>query len=369
MQLNKRFFSIVISLFMSVMLFCSTSLNAFATTFFTAKIQTMALTDNYKKDGYTSTNLGGISVDTANNRVFAVKSNKDEQYATLYYYSNIYDSSYKASSNRKQPKRIVFKNGLLGHANAMAIDDNYIYVTMWQKSGTEKSKILKISRKAVSELSDGTVVSSTSQKTSNGTQICNSITPITTTGSTYNRSITAISRFSYDKTNNIIKFVVGYAYDSNNSQLTYTIATYQNGKFIVSENPNDMFTVENPYNSNSVMQDIFYSPSYGLFIPIWYNVYSSGTRNTNKILVVNIESIKTNTSGSKLNFSPDKVVNVNGSTSSYNEYEVESIAFVNRDNNKNSIDPKIVFSCNTLNKSDTASDRIEMITNSSEILA
>lgn len=196
-----------------------------------------------------------------------------------------------------------------------------------------------------------------------------SINIIHTSGSIYNKSIAAISRFSYDKTNNIIKFIIGYTYSNNNSQLTYTIATYQNGKFIVSEDPNDMFTVENPYNSNSVMQDIFYSPSYGLFIPIWYNVYSSNTRNTNKILIVDIESIKTNISGSKMTFSPDKVVNVNGASSSYNEYEIESIAFVNRDSNKNSIEPKIVFSCNTLNKDDKGSDRIEMITNSSEILA
>lgn len=365
----KKIISSVVAVVMVFALACSANLNAYAATFFTASTKTMLLTDNYKKDSITSTNLGGISVGTANNRVFAVKSNKDEKYATLYYYSNIYDSSYKASSNRKQPKRIVFKNGLLGHANAMAIDDNYVYVTMWQKDGNEKSKILKISRKAVSELSDGTAVSSTSQKTSNGTQICSSITPLTSSGATYNRSIAAISRFSYDKTNNIIKFVINYNYSSDRSQLTYTIATYQNGKFVVSESPNDMFTVTNPYNADCVMQDIFYSPTYGLFIPMWYNVYTSGTRNTNKILIADIETVKTNSSGTKLTFSPDKVVNVNGSTSSYNEYEIESIAFVNRDSNKDSIEPKIVFSCNTLNKSDSGSDRIEMITNSSEILA
>ena len=117
------------------------------------------------------------------------------------------------------------------------------------------------------------------------------------------------------------------------------------------------------------MQDIFYDSSYGIFIPMWFDRYSDkNVKNTNRVLIADISKLKSNTTGSSLTFKPKTVVTVNGSISKYDQYEVESIAFINRDSNKNSIVPKIVFSCNTLTKENKTEDRVEMITNSAEVL-
>lgn len=161
----KRFISLFISLIMVVSIAAGVDTLAFAAgTYYrpVAKMQTMLRVDNYSSGDVKCTNLGGISAGTANNRLFCIKSNYDEVVSTLYYYNNIYDSRFKAedSSKRKKPKRIVFKNALLGHANAMAVDDNYLYVCRWYRfpehatSKSSKSDILKISRMAISELSD-----------------------------------------------------------------------------------------------------------------------------------------------------------------------------------------------------------------------
>ncbi len=380
----KRFISLFISLILVASIAAGVDTLAFAAdTYYrpVAKMQTMLRVDNYSSGDVKCTNLGGISAGTANNRLFCIKSNSNEVVSTLYYYNNIYDSRFMAedSSKRKQPKRIVFKNALLGHANAMAVDDNYLYVCRWYKkkenatSNSSKSDILKISRKAISELSDGATVTLDTQKTSKGTPICEKITPYYSNGKEYTRSICAITRYSYDKTNNVIKFLINYNYKSGdngekNKYLQYTIATYSNGKFVVSTDPKDIFTVENCYG-DATMQDIFYDSSYGIFIPMWFDRYSDkNVKNTNRVLIADISKLKSNTTGSSLTFKPKTVVTVNGSVSKYAQYEVESIAFINRDSNKNSIAPKIVFSCNTLTKENKTEDRVEMITNSAEVL-
>lgn len=60
---------------------------------------------NGNVDGDKTTDIGGISVGTANNRLFVVKCNSDEEkVATLYYYSNYYDTDL-----RKNPKKLIFK--------------------------------------------------------------------------------------------------------------------------------------------------------------------------------------------------------------------------------------------------------------------
>lgn len=380
----KRFISLFISLILVVSIAAGVDTLAFAAdTYYrpVAKMKTMLRVDNYSSGDVKCTNLGGISAGTANNRLFCIKSNSNEVVSTLYYYNNIYDSRFMAenSSKRKKPKRIVFKNALLGHANAMAVDDNYLYVCRWYMkkehatSNSSKSDILKISRKAISEWDEKEPVTSFGQESPKGTPICENITPYYSNGKEYTRSICAITRYSYDKANNVIKFLINYNYKSGdngekNKYLQYTIATYSNGKFVVSTDPKDIFTVENCYG-DATMQDIFYDNSYGIFIPMWFDRYSDkNVKNTNRVLIADISKLKSNTTGSSLTFKPKTVVTVNGSISKYDQYEVESIAFINRDSNKNSIAPKIVFSCNTLTKENKAEDRVEMITNSAEVL-
>lgn len=138
---TKKFISVIMTVLIAISIMCGTNITAdAATTTQTVKashLKTIFEVKDYKYDGYNSTNIGGISVGTANNRLFVIKSNSKEEISTLYYYNNIYNEAFKTGD--KEPKRIVFIDGLLGHANAMAVDDDYLYVTMWQnKSGGEK---------------------------------------------------------------------------------------------------------------------------------------------------------------------------------------------------------------------------------------
>ena len=90
--------------------------------------------------------------------------------------------------------------------------------------------------------------------------------------------------------------MINYNYKSGdngekNKYLQYTIATYSNGKFVVSTDPKDIFTVENCYG-DATMQDIFYDSSYGIFIPMWFNRYSDkNVKNTNRVLIADISKL------------------------------------------------------------------------------
>ena len=140
----------------------------------TLTLNRLLLTENYNG----ATNMGGMCIQTTNNHVFVVKSNSGQEDGALYYYNNIFNSQFKNESNLKHPKRIKFFNGLLGHANSMAIDNNYLYVTMW-KSGMSNyganrytNHILRISRAAINEVSDGFSVTSVNTYTPNGIKFC-----------------------------------------------------------------------------------------------------------------------------------------------------------------------------------------------------
>ena len=362
---TKKFISVIMTVLIAISIMCDTNITAdAATTTQTVKashLKTIFEVKDYKYDGYNSTNIGGISVGTANNRLFVIKSNSKEEISTLYYYNNIYNEAFKTGD--KEPKRIVFIDGLLGHANAMAVDDDYLYVTMWQnKSGGEKSSIIQISRKAISLLTSGSTVSKNKKTVtdSDGNKIAiyKIFEPQYTSGSAYTRSITAITRYSYNKTEGITKFIINYSYSSDRTTLKYTIATLQDGKFTVSTSKDDMFIVENP-NADVTMQDIFYDPSYGMLIPTWAGDV------TNYVLCVNIKALKTQGKTSVLTFEPYKVLKVKKSTYSGDDlkkYEMESIAFVKRNEDKETIDFRLIFSCNKATTGDVGCDSIEEIT-------
>lgn len=365
----KKIITSIFTLFLAVLVTVNSDFTASAAynqeTVSSNHIQTVFRVRNNTVDGNTSTNIGGISAGTANNRLFVVKSNSKEKYGTLYYYNNVYDERFKDES--KKPKKITFKNGLLGHANAMAVDDNYVYVTMWTDNLEEKSSILQISRKAISLWDEDVVVASTNDyvKDSSGEKvyICKKFIPKENTedGPTYTKSISAITRYSYDKTNKITKFIIRYNNANNDANVTYTIATLKDGVFTVSTNPDDMFEVKTGI-TGVTQQDIFYDYDYGLMIPMWVGGTSGKTQNY--ILFVNIRNLK-NTSSTKVVFEPYKTLYFN-KTSDANgtltKFEIESIAFIKRDENKEDIPYRLLFSCNKADASGTGCDSIEEIT-------
>lgn len=314
---------------------------------------------NFAHGNANSTNIGGISVGAANNRLFVVKSASNETNGILYYYNNIYNPAF--ANGTKQPKKIEFQNGLLGHANAMAVDNNYIYVTQWQKNGTEKSSILQISRRAISLLPTGSVVTSASQTVTDtdgsALKICTIYEPEYEDGTAYTRSIAAITRYSYNSTTGVTKFIIQYKFSSDDTTLKFTIATLTNGKFTVSTDVDDVFTVTNPY-ANVTMQDIFYDSKYGLLIPLW-----KGTTQ-NSILCVDIRDIKVQGKPNSLTFEPYKILNFSKASDhngSLTKYEIESMAFLKRDEDLNDISYKLIFSCNKANANGAGCDSIEEI--------
>lgn len=336
-------------------------------------IKTVFNVNNYKYGNYPAeTNIGGISVGAANNRLFVVKSNSDQQISVLYYYRNIYDSDYSTGS--KSPKTLIFTDGLLGHANSMAVDDNYIYVTMWQ-SGTddelEKNSVIQISRTAISSVANGTVINSRQTiypTTTGGTiEVYRKYEPVYSDGTPYNRAITAITRYKYDKTNGITKFIIPYAYSADLKTIMYTIATLEHGgQFKVSTSKDDVFKVDNSEiftkakNVNTIhFQDIFYDSAYGLLIPIW----AEGTRNF--VLRVDISGLKTQGKTQYLNLSPTNILEVTKSSDAngnLKKFEIESIAFVKRDANLQDIGYRLIFSCNKADMNEKGCDSIEEIT-------
>lgn len=362
----KKSLSVLLAIIMLASVFYSTNLYAGAAgmttnvSFNNSDISTVFNVNNYTYNGVISTNLGGISAGTANNRLFCVKSNSQEEVGTLYYYNNIYDVRFK--NGTKLPKRIVFIDGLLGHANAMAVDDNYVYVTMYQLNGTEKSSIIRISRRAITYLNDGDVVSKT-RKTVRDTdgnviQIYTVFMPKTTSGADYTKSIGSITRYAYNKTAGITKFIIGYP--NGKSKLGFTIATLSENGFEVSTSKDDLFYVNNPIYKNNpdvIMQDIFYDSQYGLFISMWL---PSGTQNY--VLRADIRGLKTQGKTENLVLNPIQVISINKTADqngTLNKFEIESMAFIKRDENKNDIAFRFVFSCNKVPDGSTSRDSIE----------
>ena len=353
-------FLIILTVMCNVNVMASAAVSV--TTVKTSHLKTVFSVPNYRYDTALCTNIGGISVGTANNRLFVVKSNSTtERRSTLYYYNNIYNEKFKTGD--KKPKRIVFTDFILGHANAMAIDDRNVYVTAWgKKDGTDTNALVQISRKAVTYLNDGDVVSLTDKTVTdsdgNVINVYNVYEPEYEDGTPYDKSIHAITRYSYDKTNNITKFIINYSYSSDRKTLKYTIATLKDGKFTVSTSPDDMFTVQNP-KADVTMQDIFYDTSYGMLIPVW----DGGT--SNYVLCVDIKGLKTQGKTSPLVFEPYKILGISRTsddTDTLTKYEMESIALVKKNADKETSDFRLIFSCNKADAEGVGCDAIEEVT-------
>lgn len=381
----KKKISFILALIMISSVFYSTSIYAGAAaapnkiSFGNSDIQTIFDVKNNKYGDITSTNLGGICAGTANNRLFCVKSNSGEEVGTLYYYNDIYNK--KFNSGDKTPKRITFIDGLLGHANAMAVDDKYVYVTMFQKEGTEKNSIIRISREAITHLKDGDVVSKSRRtvKDSNNNEyvIYTTYEPKKTNGDPYTKSITAITTYKYKvwkenkKEHREDKFIINYP--NGKEKLGYTIATLtDDGRFLVSTSKDDLFYVRNTVyisasddeRKNITMQDIFYDPQYGLFIAMW--IYK-GTQNY--VLRADIRDLKTKNKTENLELKPTNEISIKKTkdqNGTLDQFEIESMAFIKRDVDKKSTSYRFVFSCNKVPKNSTSRDSIEELVGFSE---
>lgn len=371
---NYKYISNVIAMFMAILVFCSTSVMAFAdTTEHNASVITHSdVSFENKIPTYASASgVGGISVGTSNNRLFTLKAKEGTvNTSVLYYYSNLYSSA--------APKKIVFKDNLLGHANGMSLDDNYLYVTCWKNDthdASTNSSIMRISRSAIAAMKDKDDVklSDSSSKTNininmtiNGKSynVLKEIKPKKQDGSLYKGHIKAITRLNYNKTNAndpIVKFIIDYDLSKsslslpyNNSEgLMYTVATLRNGQITVSEDEKDMFFVRTNdvlYRENgtgllqtlsyNTRQDIFYEPGYGLYIPVW------DTQVRAKSIVLRVDMTPFNSSHSGVMELAPSTVTVFDFSAYCTKFEIESIAFVKKESDKTTACKKFIFGAN-----------------------
>ena len=394
----KKIISSVVAVVMAVLVFCSTSVMAFADTMeHNASVITHSdVSFENKIPTYASASgVGGISVGTSNNRLFTLKANDEKfQVSVLYYYSNLYSSA--------APKKIVFKDNLLGHANGMSLDDNYLYITGWQisKDSNVKTRIMRVSRSAIAAMSDKEEVklsdsSSTTNINVNMTikgkkyNVLKEIKPLKQDGSLYKGSITAITRLNYNKTNAndpIVKFIIDYDLSKsslslpyNNSEgLMYTVATLRNGQITVSEDENDMFFVRTNdvlYRENgtgflqtlsyNTRQDIFYEPGYGLYIPVW------NTQVRAKSIVLRVDMTPFNSSHSGVMELTPSTVTVFDFSAYCTKFEIESIAFVKKESDKTTACKKFIFGANIegTNNGSNLGDRYFILKNTKNLLS
>lgn len=394
----KKIISSVVAVVMAVLVFCSTSVMAFAdTTEHNASVITHSdVSFENKIPTYASASgVGGISVGTSNNRLFTLKANDEKfQVSVLYYYSNLYSSA--------APKKIVFKDNLLGHANGMSLDDNYLYITGWQisKDSNVKTRIMRVSRSAIAAMSDKEEVklsdsSSTTNINVNMTikgkkyNVLKEIKPLKQDGSLYKGSITAITRLNYNKTNAndpIVKFIIDYDLSKsslslpyNNSEgLMYTVATLRNGQITVSEDEKDMFFVRTNdvlYRENgtgylqtlsyNTRQDIFYEPGYGLYIPVW------NTQVRAKSIVLRVDMTPFNSSYSGVMELTPSTVTVFDFSAYCTKFEIESIAFVKKESDKTTACKKFIFGANIegTNNGSNLGDRYFILKNTKNLLS
>jgi len=73
----------------------------------------------YSYQGNSFGNLNGMTIGRADGNLYAIKSNDDTTLDAMFFYYPNYPSSTRA--------RLLLKN--VGHANGMAVDNNYVYVT------------------------------------------------------------------------------------------------------------------------------------------------------------------------------------------------------------------------------------------------
>ena len=280
--------------------------------------------------------IGGFSIEKGINRMYVVKSNREnEVHANFYYYPDINNPS----------KFAIFKLENAGHANSMAIDNNYIYVSAWGKEN-KRSNIIRIAKNTIKTM-----------KFSQNREKIDNYDILKTYYKTYNQST---KNYTYSLTTEI-SAITNY----NNSGTFITRSTLPNGEkssdyfiysmakiekydgkdaLIVERSENSTFLVKDNFDEKGRLgQDIYYLPSNGsLYIPRWYK----NRKCKNIIAWVHLKGSYSKVSINGFNYkcyTPDKI-NINKTNQKslgkkmYDKYEVESIAFTKNND--------LLYSCN-----------------------
>lgn len=313
---------------------------------------------NYTFNNITYTSIGGFGIGKLKNSMFVLKASSAEQMANFYYFPEI-----------DEPEGYgVYRLRYAGHANAMAVTDSYIYVTGWASNEENKHEnnvnnnwVIRIPRKTIAAMGltkTGEIIPKDDYSTEGEEglsvlypKVKNVNADGTVTYTPYTKPIRSITKY---KSNN--SFLIGYKVDSSLEYLGFTKAKVEIGDgkryFVVSENLNDSFVIKNSLSYKGAgLQDIFYSEESGLLFPAWYGQNDEDPNYNpvkNVILWANIDGNSSGnvTIGNKTYrvYNPAKI-NVNMGLSTYDKFEIESLAF-DQDND-------LLFSANVKLKSNT----------------
>ncbi len=345
-KISSRILCCILTIILTFSIF---SINAYAAQVIVADTPTRyAQIPTYDGKGSCS----GIAIRENAEELFVAKASSEEDDAILYYFPNI--------QNKNNYYIYIISNA--GHANAMTIDTNYIYITAWKKDKTDlnqyndqKNDVIRLSLSYIYNHMTATIntnINNVPNMNSSNTG-CTRFSAVKLDSSNnvvnYNAVINSISRYQNDG-----EFIINYtALNETVNSVEYrgfTKASIENiggtQKFVVSTSNNDAFTLKKNWNSEDpTYQDLEYSEDNGFFLPIWYG--KDSTANTNKNTNKNVlawADIDHPTSSNSQNvtisgvsykcFIPDKInVNVSSVKKSgtniyiYKKFEMESLAF------------------------------------------
>ena len=279
--------------------------------------------------------MGGISVAVtgSNKRLFVIKANDNNDTATLTMYLDYEDMNYGENEDFGYFKL----DGIVGHANGMAIDDDYLYITCWQTNDTNGRKIARIKRSVLWSMyrtASGEKNKGTLTATSEGVTIL----PVEfSDGTEYNNTIKSITYYKNGQ------FLIGFqqkqSYFENNPNFTnidtntYKYITYTTAyvsdtdtpKFLLNKSDTDIFHIA-VENKSAVGQDIGYHENCGFFVVRWDYDQNSQINVDNEIIWIRLNSL----TGANRIYTPDnskyRIINVSGG-SDYNKFELESVSF------------------------------------------
>lgn len=338
-KIFKRYLIVLTSLitFISILFGMNSTVLAETLSVINTTITRMATIPNVKVGGVNCTNIGGLSVasNDSNKRLYVVKSNENEVESVLYFYANYDNISDNMDNSNNSNYGICKIRGLIGHANAMTLDDNYIYITCWKqikkddtteeiaKKEKVKNKILRISRNEIWSMYKNR--NGTNMGTIDSNNMHNSVIftakKLDSNGGyeDYTLAIRSITKYK-----NNGEFIIGRGV--HNGCWCFTTAKIVGNRFVVSTTTEDIFKVEID-KSDWTNQDIGYSPSNGLFLPCWDK---NGSKVENIIYWVKLNSL----SGENRVYKNDgsckyRKISVKKVNNTIEKWEVESISFDN----------------------------------------
>ncbi len=263
-----------------------------------------------------------VTATGSNNRLFAVNINKTNDRAMLYMYKD-----YTSMTDSDDDDYGTFLlNGIAGHANGLAVDDNYIYITCWYQEDEvnfDGNKILRISRSKLWSMYKATSDTYKGEIEVDGTG-CTILSSYYSDGNIYNGVIYSITYYKNGKfiINYDVKSSEKYTEENHPTKIIYyTTAEVQNGRFVINNSPNEIFCVDTEV-ANPKGQDIGYGASNGFFIVLWLG----GAKN--KIIWVKLNSL----SGIERFYSSSndeakyRHINVNKSANIFTKYEMQSVS-------------------------------------------